>query len=169
MPERSYRDSEADKPEAADRSEAAAGQSRDFESPLIHPVARYLGLEQASAIQARILARAAQDGRGPVAVAVVDERGELVSFARQDGVSHRSLRLARDKAYTAALQESSTKDFVASLAKASRALEAFGDPRYVALAGGVPIRVAGALVGAVGVSGRAADEDHALAETGVAG
>lgn len=131
------------------------------------PQRSYLGLEQASAIQARILARVARDGGKPVVVAVVDERGELVSFARQDGVAPRSVRLARDKAYTAALQESSTKDFVASLARANRALEAFGDPRYVALAGGVPIIEAGTLLGAVGVSGRAADEDHDLATSGI--
>jgi uncharacterized protein GlcG (DUF336 family) len=41
---------------------------------------------------------------------------------------------------------------------------AFADPRYVALAGGVPIVSQGAVLGAVGVSGRNQDDDHALAE-----
>jgi glc operon protein GlcG len=133
------------------------------------PERPYLGLADALAIQERILSRAAGDGGRPIAVSVVDDRGDLVSFARQDGVSLRSVRLARDKAYTAALQESSTRDFVAALAKANRPVGAFADPRYVALAGGVPISSGSPakVLGAVGVSGRSADEDHALAEAGI--
>lgn len=128
------------------------------------PTRAFLGYAQAHAILERILERCSQDGGKPVAVAVVDERGDLVAFARQDGIAHRSLRIAQDKAYTAALQESSTKDFTESLARANRSIAAFADPRYVALAGGVPIPGSDARpLGAVGVSGRAADEDHALA------
>jgi uncharacterized protein GlcG (DUF336 family) len=126
-----------------------------------------VGYAQARAALDRVLERTAQDGGKPVAVAVVDERGDLVAFARQDGVSHRALRMALDKAYTAALQESSTKDFADHLTRSSRTVGAFGDPRYVALAGGVPIPGEGSRpLGAVGVSGRAAEEDHALALLG---
>ena len=124
---------------------------------------------RASAIAAAILERARSGGGKPVAVAVVDDRGDLVIFARQDGVAHRSIRLAQDKAYTAALQESSTADFVAFLARTGRTVASFADPRYVGLAGGVPIADAGLTVGAVGVSGRSAEEDHALAVEGIAG
>jgi uncharacterized protein GlcG (DUF336 family) len=115
---------------------------------------------RARAMTDRILDRCAADGGKPVAVAVVDDRGDLVAFARQDGVTHRSLRIAQDKAYTAALQESSTKDFADFLIRTNRTVGAFADPRYVTLAGGVPIPGGGA----VGVSGRSADEDHALAQ-----
>jgi uncharacterized protein GlcG (DUF336 family) len=118
---------------------------------------------RARAIVDRILERTAKDGKKPVAVAVVDDRGDLVAFARQDGVAPRSTRLAADKAYTAALQESATRDFQAALTKAGRTVSAFADPRYVSLPGGVPVLEGSALVGAVGVSGRSADEDHELA------
>jgi len=125
-----------------------------------------ISLARAQSVLACILERAAKDGGKPVAVAVVDDRGDLVVFARQDGVAHRSVRIAQDKAYTSALQESSTRDFVASLKKAERPIAAFADPRYVGLAGGVLLEGGGALVGAVGVSGRSADEDHELASEG---
>ncbi len=122
-----------------------------------------LALAQARALIDRVLERCAQDGGKPVAVAVVDERGDLVAFARQDGVTHRSLRLAQDKAYTAALQESSTRDFAEFLLRTNRTVAAFADPRYVTLAGGVPVPGGGA----VGVSGRSADDDHALATAAI--
>ncbi len=131
------------------------------------PERPYLGLEQARAIVERVLARAS--GGKPVVVACVDERGDLVAFARQDGVAPRSVRLALDKAYTAALQESSTRDFVAHLAKTGRTVDAFADRRYVALSGGVPVQSSGRVIGAVGVSGRSADEDHELAMAAIAG
>jgi glc operon protein GlcG len=124
---------------------------------------------RARAIVEHVLARTQGDGGKPIAVAVVDDRGDLVAFARQDGVTHRSLRIAQDKAYTSALQESSTKDFVEFLARTDRQVSVFADPRYVALAGGVPISDAGARpLGAVGVSGRSSDEDHQLASDAVA-
>jgi len=125
---------------------------------------------RARAIVEHVLARTQGDGGKPIAVAVVDDRGDLVAFARMDGVAQRSLRLAQDKAYTSALQESSTKDFMASLARAGRELAAFADPRYVALAGGVPVPGAAPSarpLGAVGVSGRTSDEDHELAAEAV--
>ena len=127
---------------------------------------RALSHARARAIVERVLERTARDGKKPVAVAVVDDRGDLVHFARQDGVALRSTRLAQDKAYTAALQESATRDFVAALAKAGRSVSAFGDARYVALPGGVPVIEENVITGAVGVSGRSADEDHELSQYG---
>lgn len=128
-----------------------------------------LPLARAQAVVARLLARAEADGGRPIAVAVVDDRGDLVAFARQDAVTHRSLRLAQDKAYTAALMDQTTRDFIASLARASRPVGAFADPRFVALAGGAPIQHDGRTLGAVGVSGRSSDEDHDLAADGAGG
>jgi uncharacterized protein GlcG (DUF336 family) len=132
------------------------------------PRRNVIALERARAVVDRILERTTKDGGRPVAIAVVDDRGDPVAFARQDGVTLRSLRLAQDKAYTSALQESSTKDFVAYLAKTQRPLGAFADPRYVALSGGVLLKQDGELAGAVGVSGRSSDEDNDLAEHGAA-
>jgi glc operon protein GlcG len=42
-------------------------------------------------------------------------------------------------------------------------------PRLVVFGGGVPVKVAGSLVGAVGVSGGSADQDREVAEAGAAG
>jgi len=44
----------------------------------------------------------------------------------------------------------------------------YGDPRYVGFGGGLPVRIDGAVAGAVAVSGLSDDEDEALAAMGVA-
>jgi glc operon protein GlcG len=43
----------------------------------------------------------------------------------------------------------------------------YGDPRYVGWGGGVPVVVAGTVVGAIAVSGLSQEEDMELAEMAV--
>lgn len=100
---------------------------------------------------------------GGAAVAVVDRHGELVAFLRTDGCGLASINIAIHKAFTAARErvESSV------LAERSRTegfpLSNFGDPRYVGWGGGVPIIVAGEVIGAIGVSGLPEAADVELA------
>ncbi len=102
------------------------------------------------------------EGQG-AAVAVVDAHGELVAFLRTDGCGLASINIAINKAFTAARErvESSV------LGERSRTegfpLTNFGDPRYVGWGGGVPIVVAGDVIGAVGVSGLPEAADVELA------
>ena len=101
-------------------------------------------------------------GQG-AAVAVVDRHGELVAFLRTDGCGLASINIAINKAFTAAREgvESSV------LGQRSRTegfpLSNFGDPRYVGWGGGVPIIVAGEVIGALGVSGLPEAADVELA------
>jgi glc operon protein GlcG len=44
----------------------------------------------------------------------------------------------------------------------------YGDPRYVAFGGGVPIDANGTIVGGIGVSGLSDEDDEALALLGAA-
>lgn len=101
-------------------------------------------------------------------VAVVDSHGELIALARMDGAGLTALRLAQNKAYTAARAGRTTEE----LGKRHRHPETgfdisyFGDERFVGFGGGVPVRVDGLVVGAVGVSGLVEEDDIRLATWG---
>jgi glc operon protein GlcG len=117
---------------------------------------------QARGLIAMIAARLDAEGKG-AAIAVVDPHGELVAFLRTDGCGLASIGIAIHKAFTAARErvESSV------LGERSRTegfpLTNFGDPRYVGWGGGVPIVVAGDVIGGIGVSGLPEAEDVELA------
>jgi len=126
------------------------------------PERREIGHVEARGLVAMIADRL--DARGErAAVAVVDPHGELVAFLRSDGCGLASIDIAIHKAFTAAREgvESSV------LGERSRTegfpISNFGDPRYVGWGGGVPIVVAGEVIGAVGVSGLPEAADIELA------
>lgn len=102
------------------------------------------------------------DGRG-AAVAVTDAHGELLAFARTDGCPLASIANAINKAFTAAREGKPS----AAVGEAARAegfpMTNFGDLRYTGWGGGIPVEVAGSVVGAVGVSGLPEEEDIAIA------
>src|SRR5215470_1217183 len=108
-------------------------------------------------------AAAAATARGvwPV-VAVVDAGGELMHLWRPDQAQVASVRVATDKARTAALYRRPSKDFEDQAAQGRPS--ALHLAQAVPLQGGVPIMHAGHAAGAVGVSGASsADEDQELA------
>jgi glc operon protein GlcG len=109
--------------------------------------------------------------RGKAAViAVADDHGELVALLRIDGAPLPSIVIATNKAWTAARERKPSRE----LGRASRDPETafdiayYGDPRYIGWGGGVPVVVAGAVVGAIAVSGLTEGEDMELAGMGVA-
>ena len=108
--------------------------------------------------------RAEGDGGGGVAVGVVDDRGELVAFLRSDRAPLRAVRIAVMKAYTAARFGRDTAAVAQTLQASGRVLADYGDRRFTALPGGVPVvDNRGRIVGGLGISGRAPEEDHDLA------
>jgi len=95
-------------------------------------------------------------------VAVVDAGGELMHLWRPDRAQVASVRVATDKARTAALYRRPSKEFEDQAAHGRPS--ALHLARAVPLQGGVPIVHGGQVAGAVGVSGAAsADEDNELA------
>ena len=126
------------------------------------PARREIGHVEARGLVAMIGDRLDGQGQG-AAVAVVDPHGELVAFLRTDGCRLTSVNIAIHKAFTAAREgvESSV------LGERSRTegfpITNFGDPRFVGWGGGVPIIVAGEVIGAVGVSGLPEAADIELA------
>jgi uncharacterized protein GlcG (DUF336 family) len=114
-------------------------------------------------------AKAAQIGV-PMNVAVVDEGGNLVAFARMDDAWLGSIDIAQSKAYTARAFDMPTKD-LAPLAQPGAPLygiEAGNGGRLIVFAGGIPLVSGGRVVGAIGVSGGSVEQDQEVAEAGVA-
>jgi uncharacterized protein GlcG (DUF336 family) len=104
----------------------------------------------------------------PESVAILDDGGNLKAFGRMDGAPILSIEIAQHKAYTA-LFGFATQDFFEYI-QADPSLLA-GIPqlaRVAAYGGGLPIKVDGVIVGAIGVSGGTVGNDIDCAEAGLA-
>ena len=112
-----------------------------------------------------IRAELERQGKG-AAIAVADSQGELLAFLRTDGCRLPSINIAINKAFTAAREQKSSRAVGESSRSAPYPMTNFGDLRYTAWGGGVPIVYQGQVVGAVGVSGLPEAEDMVLAELG---
>jgi glc operon protein GlcG len=127
-----------------------------------------LSLEDARKAMTRMLEEAAKAPNRPVAIAICDDQGELVAFARMDKCAPLPLTIARKKAYTAARTRSDSKAFGDRLKGMGRSTVEFGDPNLIGVQGGVTIAAAdGSPLGGIGVSGLAAEEDEAIARMGL--
>jgi uncharacterized protein GlcG (DUF336 family) len=120
-------------------------------------------LSTAEDLIARATAKAASEFKRPICVAVCDAYGFLVAFRRMDGAPIRSIEIAQRKAFTAVRMGVTTEAFLARIQKDNILASYFGDD-LCALPGGVPVKDAsGVITGAIGISGLAAHEDHAIA------
>ena len=102
----------------------------------------------------------AEQRNAPSAIAVVDPAGDLLAFERMDGVRAASVDLAVEKARTAARLQRPTAEIEDSI---NQGRTAFVTAGIAALRGGVPIRINGEVVGAVGVAGLSKDTDSGIA------
>jgi glc operon protein GlcG len=107
----------------------------------------------------------AQQRSAPSAIAVVDPAGDLLAFQRMDGVRPASADLAIEKARTAARLQRPTAEIEDNI---DRGRTAFVTANIMALRGGMPVRVNGKVVGAVGVAGLSKETDTAIANTAAA-
>ena len=105
-----------------------------------------------------------------VSAAVVDSGGNLKAFTRMDGAEVAGPTLATDKVYTALAHRTSTDELAVQAAPGGPlfGLHAAAGGRYVIFGGGIPISAQGRVVGAVGVSGAAVDQDVRCAGEGIA-
>ena len=107
--------------------------------------------------------------RGAAAVAVVaDAHGAAIALERVDGAPASSVRIAMNKAWTAANQSVPTRA-IGDRVRGPERLDVayYGDPRICGWAGGLPVVVDGVVVGAVAVSGLPEDQDEAVAAVGL--
>jgi glc operon protein GlcG len=125
-----------------------------------------LALDQAGAQTVLQAAKeSAQRRNAPSAIAVVDPAGDLLAFQRMDGVRPLSADLAIEKARTAARLQRPTAEIEDNI---NRGRTAFVTADIVALRGGMPIRVNGEVVGAVGVAGLEKETDTEIANIAAA-
>jgi len=107
-------------------------------------------------------------------IAIVDDGGHLLAFARMDGARPASGYTALTKAVAAATFRQETgplpakgePNLLLSLSLQSTALA--GGGKGTALKGGAPIVVDGQVVGAVGVGGGTGEQDLEVANAGIA-
>jgi glc operon protein GlcG len=123
-------------------------------------------LDQAGAQTVLRAARdSAQQRKAPSAIAVVDPAGDLLAFQRMDGVRPASAELAIEKARTAARLQRPTAEIEDSV---NQGRTAFVTAGIMVLRGGMPIRVNGAVAGAVGVAGLSKETDAEIANIAAA-
>jgi uncharacterized protein GlcG (DUF336 family) len=102
-------------------------------------------------------------------IAVVDESGVLKAFSRMDGAPLLSVKIAQDKAYTAAgfgLSTDGWHDFIKDDPPLAAGAPS-GIDRLVIFGGGYPVLVGEAVVGGIGVSGGHYSEDMEVAQAGL--
>ena len=132
-------------------------------------VSKVITLEEAKGIVSAAEQKAQQMGQ-PMNIAVMDAGRNLVAFQRMDGAWVASIDIAIDKAFTSAGRGLTTRE-IGEMAQPGQPLFGINTTnggRIVIFAGGVPLMRDGEVVGAVGVSGGTPDEDHEVAEAGVA-
>ena len=107
----------------------------------------------------------AQALRKAVAIAIADSHGELIAFARMDGVPLPSITIAINKACTAARTGQPTREIGEKVKHPEKGhdIAYYGDSRFVGWGGGIPVLRNGEVVGAVAVSGLSSAEDADLA------
>jgi glc operon protein GlcG len=101
-----------------------------------------------------------------VVIAVVDPWGHLLQLRRTDGAQIASDQVAIDKARTAAIFVRPSREIEAQVSGGR--LGALALHGAAALTGGVPLRVDGEVVGAIGTSGETPDEDESVSIAGAA-
>jgi glc operon protein GlcG len=119
----------------------------------------------ASAVIAAAEAYANERGHR-VVIAVVDPHGELIELRRTPGAQIASSRVAVDKARTAAIFVRPSREMEEQVTNGR--LGALALHGASALTGGIPLRVDGEVVGAIGTSGETPDEDEAISIAGAA-
>jgi glc operon protein GlcG len=125
----------------------------------------HLSHADALKIVAVIQAQLEKEMKG-AAIAVTDAQGELLAFLRTDGCKLPSIMIAINKAYTAAREQKESFTIGESSRSQGFPMTNFGDLRYTAWGGGVPIFHHDQVIGAVGVSGLPETEDMELARKG---
>lgn len=151
---------------------AARGQSGATGSALVTRGQAKLNLAGAERVLGGARARA-EAMKLRVNVAVVDDGGHLLAFARMDGARPGSSYTALTKAVTSATMRQPTgpagaaaPDVLLSLSLQNAAAASGG--KLTTLFGGVPIVLDEQVIGAVGVGGASGEQDAEIARAGVA-
>lgn len=105
----------------------------------------------------------------PMNIAIMDNACHLLAFARMEGAKFTSINIAIDKAYTAAGHRAPTSIYKENVwpGGAAFGINNSNGGRFMTIAGGVPIRQDGVVVGSVGCSTGTPSQDEDVAKRGV--
>jgi glc operon protein GlcG len=129
------------------------------------PYGMPINLETAKKAAAAATAEARKNSWA-MAVAVVDPAGNLVYFEKIDNTQTASIEIAIDKARASAQFKRPTKMFQDAVAGGGDGLRFLGLRGAVPAEGGFPIMSEGKIIGAIGASGGAGNQDAQVAKAG---
>lgn len=109
----------------------------------------------------------ARKNNWPMAIAILDTAGHLVAYERMDDTQTASIQVAIDKGVSAAIYRRPTKVFEDIVAKGGAGLRVMNLRNASMVEGGLPIVQNGKVIGAIGVSGAASDQDGMVAKAAV--
>ncbi len=125
----------------------------------------------AEKIAREVLRIAREEEMQPLAVALLDSGGHLVTFKREDGCGPLRMDIAIGKAWGAlgmGFSSRKLRDNLADRPAFQNALAAASDGRFIAVPGGVLIlNPAGLAIGAIGVSGDSSECDEYVGIAGI--
>jgi len=101
-----------------------------------------------------------------MAIVILDSTGHTVMLHRLDNTQYGSIQVAEDKAHTALDFRRPSKVFEDLVAQGGLNMRILALRGASPLEGGVPITVDGKIVGAIGVSGGASNQDGQVAKAG---
>ena len=132
-----------------------------------------LNIKRLSHTEAQVMLAAAErkatETGVPQCIAVADESGNLLAFSRMDGGKISSIRIAIDKAYTAAAAKNPTEHYnkLCQPGQPTFGIHVTNEGHFCIIGGGLPVVVDGQVVGGIGVSSGTPAQDIAVAQAGV--
>ncbi len=124
-----------------------------------------ISLDDAKKAAAAALAEARKNN-WTMAVAIVDTAGVLVYYEKMDNTQNGSADVSVNKARSAARFKRPTKAFQDALAAGGAGLRVLGIEGAVPVEGGLPLFEGGKIVGGIGLSGGASEQDGQCAKAG---
>ena len=102
-------------------------------------------------------------------IAVVDDGGHLLAFARMNGARLTSIDVSINKAFTAACARRGTHEYAAIAGPGGPAfgMHTSNQGRFMIVGGGLPIFVKGMIAGGVGCSSGSPEQDREVAQAGI--
>ena len=129
----------------------------------------FLSCEQVRAAMSAMIDKAMQTPDEPVAMAIVDDTGNLVAYAKMDNLRIFSRRHALRKAYTSAIVGMDSGAHAERIHGQGRNMSDLGDPNLTHGQGGLVLMQDGAILGGIGVGGYPSGQsDEDLSRVGLA-
>ncbi len=129
----------------------------------------FLSFEQVRAAMSAMIDKAMQTPDEPVAMAIVDDTGNLVAYAKMDNLRIFSRRHALRKAYTSAIVGMDSGAHADRIHGQGRNMSDLGDPNLTHGQGGLVLMQDGVILGGIGVGGYPSGQsDEDLSRVGLA-